>query len=143
MDYDKIFNEDINKEFFYTNYPGRKLMLGKISLENAKNRLSKNEYYAFVTYNEGEILPQEYVAINGLPSDDGMLFATVNPDINRISYICDNGKIQMISRLPDNEPGNPKYLLGSGPDEISQRDIVLKEYQTYRNTKENSVYKTK
>ena len=36
MDYDKIFEQDIDRNFFYTNYPGKKLMAGKISLENAK-----------------------------------------------------------------------------------------------------------
>ena len=58
MDYDKIFEGDINRNFFYTNYPGNKLMAGKISLKNAIERLSKNEYYVLVSYSEGETLPE-------------------------------------------------------------------------------------
>ena len=40
---------------------GRKMVDGKISLNNAIARLSKNEYYTFVTYQEGDILPKEYI----------------------------------------------------------------------------------
>ena len=143
MDYDKIFEQDIDRNFFYTNYPGKKLMAGKISLENAKARLSKNEYYAFVTYTENEILPQQYLPLSNLASDDGTLFATINRDVRYISHLCNNGGIQMISRLPDIEPGNPRYLLGPGPDKISLKDIILKEYEEYQKSKENSSLKAR
>ncbi len=29
MDYDKIFEKDLDRKFFYTDYPGKKLLLGK------------------------------------------------------------------------------------------------------------------
>ena len=104
MDYDRIFENDLEREFFYTDYPGAKMVVGKISLENAVARLSKNEFYILVTYNEGEILPEQYVAMSELKSNDGTLFATINPN-RRFHYICKNNGIQMISRLPDLEKG--------------------------------------
>lgn len=63
MNYNKIFEEDINKDFFYTNYPGNKMIVGRISLKNAKERLSKNEYYTFVTYKPGEDLDRNIYSI--------------------------------------------------------------------------------
>ena len=43
MDYDKVFEQNIDRKFFYTDYPGRKMMVGKISLKNAIARLSKDD----------------------------------------------------------------------------------------------------
>ena len=139
MDYDKVFEQNIDRKFFYTDYPGRKMMVGKISLKNAIARLSKDEYYTLVTYQEGEQLPKEYIPLNGLDSQDGTLFATVNPDIRYIQDICRNGGIQRISRLPELEPGNPRYLLGPGPDIITLKEIIMEQYNEYMKTQESSV----
>ena len=88
------------------------MVVGKISLENAMARMSNGEYYAMFTYNDGETLPEQYVPYEGLTSDEGTLFATINPAIN-INYICINSKIQKVTRLgrPD---GSILYLLGTG-----------------------------
>ena len=139
MDYDKLFELDIERKFFYTDYPGRKMVDGKISLNNAIARLSKNEYYTFVTYQEGDILPKEYIPLNGLESNSGTLFATLNPDIRYVNNICRNGGIQQISRLPDLEPGNPRYLLGPGPDIITLQDMIMAQYDAYIKTQESSI----
>ena len=32
MDYDKVFEQNIDRKFFYTDYPGRKMIVGRISL---------------------------------------------------------------------------------------------------------------
>ena len=138
MDYDKIFEEDLNRNFFYTDYPGKKIMDGKISLENAKARLNQDEYYILVTYNEGDVLPKEYISLASLNSEDGTLFATPSQDIN-FYYMCDeNGGIQRISRLHDLDSGSPNYLLGPGPDEIALEDLVMKQYEYYENRKNMS-----
>ena len=57
MNYDKIFENDINREFTYSSYPGNKMMIGKSSLQNALAILDKNEYYVLVTYSPEETLP--------------------------------------------------------------------------------------
>lgn len=132
MDYDKIFENDIERKLLYTDYRGAKMMVGKISLENAVARLSKNEFYTLVTYNEGEILPEQYIAMSELKSDDGTLFATINPN-RHFHYICKNGRIQMISRLPDLEKSGPRYLLGPGPDTVELVDLINEQYNEYLN----------
>ena len=126
-DYDKVFESDIERKFFYTDYPGDKMMVGKISLDKAKARMSKNEYYTLVTYTYGEELPERYIPLPGLESSDGTLFATLNPD-HHIWNICRDGGIQLISRLPDLENGSPNYLLGPGPDTIALYDMVMEQY---------------
>jgi len=123
MDYDKIFETDINKKFFFTDYPGDKLMVGKISLENATARLGNHEYYAFVTYRQGQKLPEQYVPLGQFGDDSGTLYATINPNLN-LPYICENGGIQRLSRLPNTSNGSPNYLLGPGPEKISLETIV-------------------
>ena len=135
MDYDRIFEIDLDRKFFYTDYPGKKMMVGRISLKNAIARLSKNEYYTLVTYTEGEELPEQYIPLSGFTSDDGTLFATLNPNIERINYICKNGGIQLVSRLLDLSPGNPNYLLGPGPDTVSLSDLVMEQYNKYNESK--------
>lgn len=127
MDYDRLFESDVNRNLLYDNYPGNKLIPGRISLKNAIARLNKNEYYVLVTYNEGEELPKEYVHLNSLPSDNSILFATVNPNI-RFTYICMDDKIQHISRVSDLSSGSPNYLLGSGPDTISLTELITEQY---------------
>lgn len=42
-DYDKIFERGIDQDSIYTDYPGGKMIVGKISLDNARARLSKGE----------------------------------------------------------------------------------------------------
>lgn len=138
MDYDRIFEQNIDMKFFYTDYPGKKIVDGRISLENAIARLSKDEYYTLVTYCEGDILPQQYLPIPTLTSDDGTLFATLNPDT--LFYdICRNGGIQRISRMKDLSSGSPNYLLGPGPDTISLEEMVMEQYGKYMESKESSV----
>lgn len=62
LDEDKMqqFENNLERKFFYTDYPGRKMVVGKISLNNAMVRLTKNEYYTFVTYHEGDVLLEQY-----------------------------------------------------------------------------------
>lgn len=134
MDYDKIFEIDLNRKFFYTDYPGNKMVVGKISLKNAIARLGKHEYYTFVTYNEHEELPEQYIPLSEFKSDDGTLFATVNPNIP-FDDICINGGIQRISRLIDLDSGSPNYLLGPGPGTVSLLDLVIKQYDEYNKSK--------
>ena len=128
MDYDKVFENNVDKAFFYTNYPGNKLVDGKISLENAVARMGKNEFYTLVTYNEGDVLPEQYIPYNQLSSDDGTLFATVNPNV-RFYDICQNGGIQKISRVQDSEFGSPRYLLGTGPEIVELDDLINGQYE--------------
>ena len=130
MDYDKIFEENINKKFFYTDYPGNKMVVGKISLNNAIARLDKNEYYILVTYNEGETLPEQYIPLTELKSEDGTLFASLNPNIY-IHNICNNSGIQKVSRLPNLDSGSPNYLLGPGPETVSLDDLIMEQYNKY------------
>ena len=139
MDYDKIFEQNIDRKFFYTDYRGKKMVVGKISLTNAMARLSKDEYYTLVTYQEGEELPEEYIPLNGLESNNGTLFATYNPDVRYLNYICRDGGIQIISRLPDLKPGNPRYLLGPGPETITLEDLIMEQYNEYIQTQESSI----
>lgn len=143
MDYDEIFEQDIEHKFFYTDYPGNKMVVGKISLNNAIARMNKGEYYTFVTYQKGETLPKEYIPLNGLESNDETLFATFNPNIRYMYDICMNGGIQRISRLPDLEPGNPRYLLGIGPKEISLNELIMEQYNAYMKTQESSIGRTR
>ncbi|MBQ6497859.1 MAG: hypothetical protein IJI58_04000 [Bacilli bacterium] len=122
-DYDKIFNDDVNKEFYFNapGYGGRKLMVGAVSLNNAIERLKKDEYYTLVTYIDGEKLPEEYIPLDE-KLDSGDLLATVNPK-NNLQYICQNsGSIQKISEL-----SNLNYLLGPGPDTFNLTELVEKQ----------------
>lgn len=130
MDYDKIFENDLDRDFLFTDYPGKKLMVGYISLKNAIARLNKDEYYTFVTYHATDTLPEEYVPLSTLSSDDGTLFATMNSNAH-VFYVCMNGSIQKISRLSDLSSGSPQYLLGPGPDTISLEDLVMTQYDEY------------
>lgn len=138
MDYNKIFENDIETKFFYTDYPGKKIVVGRTNLHNAKARLSKDEYYTLVTYSEGEQLPEQYIPLNGLESDDDTLFATFNPN-NRYAYICMNGGIQMISRLPNLDDGSIRYLLGPGPEIVILGDLILVQHNEYLSSKNPEV----
>ena len=130
IDYDEVFKDDVTRKFFYSDYPGNKIVVGKISLENAIARLNRDEYYTLVTYKEGDKLPAQYIPLNSFESDDGTLFATFNPN-NRFSDICANNGIQRISRLSDSELGGPVYLLGPGPNEVVMSDIVNDQFLEY------------
>ena len=47
MDYDKIFEQDIERKFFYTDYPGKKIVAGKYCAWNKKQsraRLRRGEH---------------------------------------------------------------------------------------------------
>ena len=144
MDYDKIFEKDIEKNLFYSKESGKKLMVGRISLSNAIARLSKDEYYTLVTYYEGDILPKEYIPLKNLKSEDGTLFATLNPNTRYLYNICRNGGIQSISRLPDLISGSPRYLLGPGSippkesDVVQLEDLIMEQYNAYINSKTSS-----
>ncbi len=126
MDYDKAYEGDISKKWSFSDYPGNKLVVGKISLENAMARMSNGEYYALVTYNVGETLPEQYVPYDGLTSDDGTLFATISPK-TYIDYICIGSRIQMVTRL--DRPGEKiRYLLGPGPGDVYLDDLIQEQY---------------
>ena len=127
MDYDKIFGDDIRKKLLYTDYPGSKLMVGKISLKNALSRLDKHEYYVLVTYGENEKLPVQYVPLAGYENEEGDLFATINPDVH-LDEICRDGGIQKITRLPDFGSNIPRYLLGPGPETVTLDDLIMEQY---------------
>lgn len=131
MDYNKIFENNLDRRFFYTDYPGNKMVVGTINLNNAMARLSKNEYYTFVTYQKDDVLPEQYVPLSHLTSDDGTLFATVNPN-TRFFNICMDGGIQRISRLSDLSSGSPQYLLGPGPETVSLEELVMSQYDEYQ-----------
>ena len=141
MNYDRIFDEDINRKFFYTDYPGNKIMVGRVSLKNAIARLNMNEYYVLVNYHEGEELPREYMPLPSLTSEDGTLFATYNPKV-RFFDICMNGGIQRVSRLMDLSSGSPNYLLGTGqgpgPETLSLEEMVMEQYEEYVKEHTNS-----
>lgn len=140
MDYNRIFENNLDRNFFFSNYDGNKIMVGRISLGNAIARLSKNEFYVLVSYKEGENLPEQYIPLNSLTSDDGTLFATLNPNV-RCWNICRDGGIQRISRLTDLESGSPNYLLGPGPETVSLEDLIMEEYNDYIKAKNNSTGK--
>ena len=137
MNYNKLFDENPDTEFFYNapGYRGNKMVVGMVSLKNAIARLDKDEFYTLVTYKEGQELPKQYKNVL-LDSQDDTLFASYNPDEVRVSYICEDGGIQTVSRLADNEKG-ANYLLGPGPDEVSLNDLVIREYNKYLDNQEN------
>ena len=130
MDYNSIFDKNIDQKFFYSDYPGSKLMVGNVSLKNAQARLDKSEYYVLVTYKDGEKLPQQYRPLDGLTSEDGTLFATVSNDVYT-PYICRNGGIQLASRLPG-YGNSAEYLLGPGPETVLLDDLIEEQYEEYK-----------
>lgn len=133
MDYNELFEKKPNAKFFYSDYPGTKLVVGSVNLENAINRMHNfSEYYTLVTYNDGEELPKQYVPCVGLETIEGVKFATINEDprVVRVSNICQNGGIQLVSRF---DMGNerPKYLLGPGPETVELDDLIIEQYQLW------------
>ena len=135
-DYDKIFDENPDYNFFYNapNYDGPKLVAGRVSLKNAIARLNKGEVYAIVKYHEGEELPEQYMPLENSNVNGGdTLSATIKPDL-RLYDLCANDGIQRISRLRDDEFGSPRYLLGPGPDEVSLTDLIASQLADYEKT---------
>ena len=120
--YDEVFKSDVNKEFYYNapGYRGNKLVDGVISINNAIERLKKDEYYSIVTYMDGEKLPEEYVPLDEV-LENGDLLATFNPKLNMADLVRD-GSIQMITKLSNGDD----YLLGPGPDTFSVSELVEK-----------------
>lgn len=127
MDYDDVFKDDITKKFFYSNYPGNKIVVGRISLNNAIARLNRDEYYVLVTYKEGEKLPKQYVPLNEFKPYNGILFATFDPN-NRYTDICFNGNIKRITKL---ENSNMDYLIEPGPDKFRITDLINEQYKEF------------
>ena len=127
VNYDKVFEDNINKEFFF-NLPEygklNKIMSGYISLRNAKERLNKGEYYTLVSYIDGEKLPVEYIPY--ATSKNGDLLATFNPNLNMTAYCKDSSSIQKVSKIT-----NDRYMLGPGPDEISIFQILEGQENEY------------
>ncbi len=130
MDYDNYFEKDIDGKFFYTDYSGNKLMIGTRCLKNAIARFQKNECYVLITYRENDELPQQYRPLHDLTTEEGILFATVNTNI-QFSDICKGGGIQRISQLGRPGEENPKYLLGPGPETISLYELIMEQYNKY------------
>ncbi len=143
MDFNSIFEEDINYKFFFQDYLGNKMMVGRVNLEYAIERLKMNEYYSLVMYKEGDELPSEYVPLPELKSDDGTLFATFNPKLS-MNYICKNGGVQMISRISGPNAAFQTYLLGPGDEMVSTYDLINSIYEDYKkkNTLEENKGKT-
>ncbi len=136
-DYDEVFNNNSDYNYFYNapGYEGKKLVVGRVSLNNAKERLKKGEVYTVVKYHEGDELPEEYMPLpDGYVEGEETLLATINPNV-RFNYMCANGGIQMISRIHDNEEGFPTWLLGPGPDTISLNDLVESQLVDYERSK--------
>lgn len=140
MDYDKIFVQDINKEFYFDKegYPQNKMMVGTISYENAKARLSKGEYYILVKIHEGDVLPNEYVFLKDVDSIDDTFFATINPNLTMDGICKDAGSIQLISRINDTVEG-PCYLLGPGPDKVEVSQLINEQLEAYRKSVDKGV----
>ena len=136
MNYNELFNEDINREFIYNKegYPKKLLVNGYLDLDKAIKRLDKGEYYVLVSYHEGEKLPECYLPLSNELIDfelpEGTSLAIFNA--NEMVYaFCNNSSIQLISKLPNSVRG-AKYMLGSGPDEIYLEDLVLEQLQNYK-----------
>lgn len=135
-DYDKIFDENPDYDFFYNKagYDGPKLVAGRVSLKNAIARLNKGEVYTIVKYQEGEQLPEQYMPLENSNVNGGdTLFATIKPNL-RLYDLCANGGIQTISRLSDDEFGSPRYLLGPGPDEVTLNELIASQLADYEKT---------
>ena len=128
-DFDKVFDENPEQNYFY-NAPGYdkywKLVVGRVSLKHAIERLKKWEVYSVVKYHAGEELPEEYIPVETEDVKSGdILFATLNPKF-RVHYLCMNGGCIMTCRLPSG-----RYLLGPGPEEVEERDLIYSQLTDY------------
>lgn len=123
--FDRIFDQEPDTNFFF-NKPGYGPVLvdGVVSLKNALARMKKEEFYALVTYQDGETLPAEYSPL-ATQDDLSIRFATIS-DKARYYNISIGGGIQRVSQLPGG-----KLLLGPGPETVSLSDLVGNLYNEY------------
>lgn len=151
--HDDLLNEkpDIN---IWGPINGRRLVAETVSLANALDRDKRfKERFVLVAYRPGEKLPDYYVPLSEYHSNDGTLFATINPDPfnreNTVDVLCGNtlhggkGGSQYIGRhdmgdLPDYNKGDPnelirhvQYLLGPGPEVVTLGELVDQQYDMY------------
>lgn len=146
VNYDKIYEDkDPNDGGYFADMPETKLSVGTASLDIAKVRAKKLDYFVLVTYKEGQELPETYRPLPAelFPTDDGTLFATVNPTRQfMIHNICISG-IQRISRIDNPEDNDIKYLLGigkgPGPETVCLSDLILQQYEGYCREKDNQL----
>ena len=137
MNYNEVFGEDINKDFYYNQegYPKSLLINGYISLDNAIKRLEKGEYYVLVEYPVGTTLPECYLPIEADKIDfelpDGLSLAVFNPE-KLVFALCENNSIQLISKLPNSLRG-ARYMRGQGPNEVFLEDLIEEQLQNYKN----------
>ena len=132
MNYNKLFEEDIDKNFFYNaeGYPKKILINGFIDLDKALKRLEKGEYYVLVAYQNVEELPDCYVPLSleqQVIEVPDIKFATINPNENLLAF-CENNYIQLISRMPDTLRG-VRYMLG----EFYLNDLIAEQLENYQN----------
>ena len=136
MNYNEIFNADVNMEFFYNKagYPKKLLVNGYLDLDKALKRLDKGEYYVLVSYHKGEDLPDCYLTLPNELLDfelpDGLALAIFNANVP-VTAFCKGFSIQLITRLPNSLNG-AVYLLGPGPDKVCLEDIVSEQLQNYK-----------
>ena len=124
MNYDELYRSNPDVKFHYNGDKEPKLMVGRVSLENAINRLKFQEYYLLVTYNDFQELPKEYVPLN--PNlTNGSLLATLSPEV-QIHNIVTGNKIQIVTRLNSNE-----YLLGPGPETFDVKEALRDQIDQY------------
>ena len=128
-DYDRVFDENPDFNFFYNapGYGSLKLVVGRISLKNAIERLKKGEVYTVVKYHEGEELPEQYMPLENIDvSDENVLLATIKPNLD-VNDLCANGGCQMITML-----NGGRYLLGAGPDKVTLSELIDSQLGDYK-----------
>lgn len=135
MEPNKNFNKDTKP--FYDFQNSRKILInGYNRLNNAMFRKTKGEYYILVRYQEGEVLPKEYVPINDeileyFGFDKQERFATINPEICFTTLINDS-RIKRITRLDGLDDKNVQYIIGKGPEVISTLDLIYEQLEKYK-----------
>ena len=110
FDYDNFFaKEGLAKDESIIGEYGifDKLIVGKINLSNAKDRIKFKEYYLLFSYRENEYLPPQYQPYDKIKSDDGTLFATVK------IRSFNKGVIIPVGKKEENKEGPDIRLLGS------------------------------
>ncbi len=135
MNYDLEFEEDIHKEFIYNKpeYQFRKLVNGYISLEKAKQRLSKDEFYVLVIYQDGEELPKEYVPISKDLDNEQDHFATVNDEL--IFDVLINPGIQKITKASKPSDSFAAYFKNPNSEIFLVSDLLEEQLSAYQDEK--------
>ena len=131
-DYDVVFDNNPDYDYFYNapGYYGPKLVVGRVSLRNAIERLKKEEIYTVVKYHEGDKLPKEYVPLTNINVEgNGTLFATINPEF-RVNYICARSGIQQVGNI-SSRGEEPIWFLGPGPDTVTHSFLVNSQLSDY------------